>query len=325
MMKRRAKPILASAAIALSLAGCGWMGMGGGDQQSSRPTGTAGPSAASEQKTPATQQYPQSSQASSNQTVQQVQRQLSQRGYDPGAADGVMGDSTQTALRKFQRDQGLNASGQIDQQTLAALGVSGGSAQQGMSQQRTMRQEEYGPTTRRMGSQQQSMASGMDRETVRNVQAQLDQRGYEVGPIDGIYGPRTRQAVTAFQRDENLRASGRVDDQTLAALGMDQGGSQVGEMPSDRGSGLQRQQRQQQDQMGATPQDESDIGPREQTGQVPGGETGGVDVGPQEPGTLPDTGSEAPGSEQPSERSGGIQGNEPEVETPQGGTQGTPR
>jgi len=37
-----------------------------------------------------------------------------------------MGPQTQKAVKEFQTSKGLNASGQLDQQTIAALGVSGG-------------------------------------------------------------------------------------------------------------------------------------------------------------------------------------------------------
>jgi N-acetylmuramoyl-L-alanine amidase len=42
-------------------------------------------------------------------------------GYQAGRADGVMGRRTETAFRNFQRDKGLNATGQVNDETLAAL------------------------------------------------------------------------------------------------------------------------------------------------------------------------------------------------------------
>ena len=74
------------------------------------------------------------------QTIKQVQQALSDKGYDPGSADGKMGSKTQSAIKKFQEAQGMQASGQLDQQTLASLGVQGGAAaggQQDMSSQRS--------------------------------------------------------------------------------------------------------------------------------------------------------------------------------------------
>lgn len=55
--------------------------------------------------------------------VQDVQDALHNEGYDPGARDGQMGWRTREAIRDFQRDQGLPATGSLDQVTADRLGV----------------------------------------------------------------------------------------------------------------------------------------------------------------------------------------------------------
>jgi hypothetical protein len=57
--------------------------------------------------------------------VKQAQEKLSAAGHDVGAADGIIGPRTQKGLKEFQQSKGLEASGRLDQKTLAALGVSG--------------------------------------------------------------------------------------------------------------------------------------------------------------------------------------------------------
>ncbi|WP_439579599.1 trypsin-like peptidase domain-containing protein [Elioraea sp.] len=51
------------------------------------------------------------------------------------------------------------------------------------------------------------------------AQRALAALGYDPGPPDGVIGPRTRHAITSFQRDQNLPVSGELDTSTLAALG----------------------------------------------------------------------------------------------------------
>jgi peptidoglycan hydrolase-like protein with peptidoglycan-binding domain len=51
----------------------------------------------------------------------EVQRVLSELGYDVGQLDGKMGPKTKDAVRKFQKDEGLAVNGQLDRKTLAAL------------------------------------------------------------------------------------------------------------------------------------------------------------------------------------------------------------
>jgi hypothetical protein len=55
--------------------------------------------------------------------VRSAQQALKQKGFDAGAVDGEMGPSTEAALRNFQQAQGLPQSGNLDPQTLSALGV----------------------------------------------------------------------------------------------------------------------------------------------------------------------------------------------------------
>ncbi len=51
------------------------------------------------------------------------------------------------------------------------------------------------------------------------IQQKLVSLGYDTGGIDGIYGPKTREAVMLFQASRNLIVDGIIGPQTLAALG----------------------------------------------------------------------------------------------------------
>ena len=53
-----------------------------------------------------------------------VQKRLKQWGYYTGALDGVFGSKTLTAVKLFQRKNGLTADGIVGKKTLAALGLS---------------------------------------------------------------------------------------------------------------------------------------------------------------------------------------------------------
>jgi hypothetical protein len=48
----------------------------------------------------------------------------------------------------------------------------------------------------------------------------LSLKGFDVGDIDGIIGPRTRRTVVAFQRQQSLEPSGQIDGRTASALGL---------------------------------------------------------------------------------------------------------
>ena len=49
----------------------------------------------------------------SRKIVRDIQRALSQLGYSPGSADGIVGRATQEAIRRFQRNKGIEVDGQL--------------------------------------------------------------------------------------------------------------------------------------------------------------------------------------------------------------------
>jgi hypothetical protein len=56
--------------------------------------------------------------------------------------------------------------------------------------------------------------------TVVSVQSKLTQLEYYGGPVDGIYGPATRDAVAKYQTTSNLHVTGNLSPDTLKALGL---------------------------------------------------------------------------------------------------------
>ena len=58
-----------------------------------------------------------------------------------------------------------------------------------------------------------------DQVTV-NVQEQLAAAGYYDGPIDGVLGPMTREAIAAYQADNGLAITSAIDEPTLATMGL---------------------------------------------------------------------------------------------------------
>ena len=57
-------------------------------------------------------------------------------------------------------------------------------------------------------------------QVIANVQAALQELGYYTGPIDGVLGSPTRDAIANYQRDHELYTTSAIDEPTLEALGM---------------------------------------------------------------------------------------------------------
>lgn len=56
------------------------------------------------------------------------------------------------------------------------------------------------------------------KKAVRNIQAILNNAGYDAGTVDGLMGERTRLAITAFQKDAGLPPTGNVDEALVQKL-----------------------------------------------------------------------------------------------------------
>ena len=65
---------------------------------------------------------------SSGSTVKQIQTKLKNWGYYSGAVDGVYGSATESAVKAFQKKNGLTVDGKVGPQTQQALGLNVGSA-----------------------------------------------------------------------------------------------------------------------------------------------------------------------------------------------------
>ncbi len=53
---------------------------------------------------------------------------------------------------------------------------------------------------------------------VREAQRALRDLGYQPGPLDGVVGRRTKEALTRYQRAERIRVTGRLDSETMVRL-----------------------------------------------------------------------------------------------------------
>lgn len=65
---------------------------------------------------------------SSGEGVQRLQSELKRMGFDPGEVDGVMGSRTKSAIKEFQKANGLTADGIVGPQTATVLSAMGGSS-----------------------------------------------------------------------------------------------------------------------------------------------------------------------------------------------------
>jgi peptidoglycan hydrolase-like protein with peptidoglycan-binding domain len=141
--------------------------------------------------------------------VTAVQQRLKQAGAYAGSTDGVWGRDSATALERFQRSHGLQVVGQLNQATVATLGLNPGEllavAPAGV------------PTT----PPTVAVAEPLAPEVVRAIQGRLRQLGFYPGQIDGLWGPAMQSSIERFQQGRGLQATGQLNPATVTALGLD--------------------------------------------------------------------------------------------------------
>ena len=123
--------------------------------------------------------------------VTEAQTELRRRGYAISAITGTANAETVAAVREYQADARLPVTGMIDDQLLGQLGTA------------------------------RADSGAIYRAQVKQVQAALNAAGYTAGPADGALGPKSRAAISRYQSDNNLAATGELNAELLASLGVE--------------------------------------------------------------------------------------------------------
>ncbi len=134
--------------------------------------------------------------------VSNLQQKLIDLGFLEGTPTGVYDNETTNAVRNFQSEVGIAPSGVVDAATALAL-------------------ENYIPPDSGVATtniQSPTLKIGSSGAAVRILQEMLINYGYLNDVADGIFGPKTEEAVRAFQQANGLKVDGIAGPATWAAL-----------------------------------------------------------------------------------------------------------
>jgi peptidoglycan hydrolase-like protein with peptidoglycan-binding domain len=83
------------------------------------------------------------------------------------------------------------------------------------------------------------LRNGSSGSEVEDLQRKLAGQGINPGPVDGIFGPKTEDAVKRFQERAGLEEDGIAGPKTMAALegGSDAAASSAADTPDDTDDG----------------------------------------------------------------------------------------
>ncbi|MEK7530832.1 MAG: peptidoglycan-binding protein [Patescibacteria group bacterium] len=123
-------------------------------------------------------------------------------GYFSGTPTEVYDSVTREAIRRFQVERKLFATGIADAETRKAIEAAVKAA----------------PVTSTPTTTSSTLKEGAGGASVRALQEKLKTLGFFSGEVTGYFGPITRAAVIAFQRSLGLEPVGYVGPKTRAAL-----------------------------------------------------------------------------------------------------------
>ena len=134
-------------------------------------------------------------------TVAEIQRELLRRGFYDGAADGIYGPKTDTAIRDFEQAAGIRPSSEPNDMLLASIARSAIKAQPVAIQHNDPIAALLAPSGR-----------------IVAVQRALSDFGY--GPVKptGLYDTETRTAIERFEKARRRPVTGQITDQLVRDL-----------------------------------------------------------------------------------------------------------
>ena len=176
--------------------------------------------------------------------IRSLQQTLKEQGFYYGAVTGEKSAETTAAIRRYQIRKGLRVSGELNEETFRSVQSSSKSAASrptskpaivppdGVRPDASSRLSQTSPAPSfgqpddpapsnpsYAASFYQSPPIRVNRRMVAGAQYQLMSRGYYRGRVDGKYGREMAFALRAYQTSAGLLPTGRLDTQTLEALG----------------------------------------------------------------------------------------------------------
>ena len=145
--------------------------------------------------------------------VRNVQTKLKQLGFLKGNVDGDFGKATEEAVKKFQKQYGLEVDGKVGANTLAKLQTARATARPAVTatpKKTATPKPNYNSNT--------YLRNGDESSQVRSMQNRLIELGYLVGKATAKYDNNTEAGVIAFQRRNTSYADGVAGPETLKAL-----------------------------------------------------------------------------------------------------------
>jgi putative peptidoglycan binding protein len=159
--------------------------------------------------------------------VQLIQKKLVSMGFPVPSVSGAWGDMSSEALAKFQAKNALDAGGDLDELTLAALGMP-----------EVLRGDLPAGAEAPVSAQAEATGGGQlyaSPRLTRLVQSKLTEAGYPTDNLFGIWMAGSETAARNYQKAKGLDVSASLDLRLLNSLGVISSlvAAKPGKLPTD--------------------------------------------------------------------------------------------
>ncbi len=141
-------------------------------------------------------------------TVRQMQNRLKKLGYYTGSTTSTFSSKMKSAVKAFQKANGLSQTGTLNAKT-----------QEKLKSNKAISKSEY----TKEQNKTKTLKQGSKGTQVKTLQNQLKKLGYFAGSVTGTFGSTTKSAVKAFQKANGLSADGIAGKKTRELLNSGKG------------------------------------------------------------------------------------------------------
>lgn len=136
-----------------------------------------------------------------NEAIRVLQQKLNVLSYYDKEINGEFGIFTEYALKRYQAEHQLTITGEANKETIASI-------------IRSEREKYLAP----LNKIDRTFTIGETGDNVRVIQKALYYFGYYKDKLDGIFGPKTNQALYYFQVDNGLEVKQEINPQVITTL-----------------------------------------------------------------------------------------------------------
>ncbi len=136
--------------------------------------------------------------------VTAAQQQLKEGGRYSGPVDGRYNDDFRAALKAFQSENGLEANGKLDQETLEKMSIDLTDSQKGIKPAKSGRR-----------------VFRVNKTQIAEAQSILSGSGKFSGEASGRYSKELRAAIREYQSEAGIRRTGSLNRATLEKMGIE--------------------------------------------------------------------------------------------------------